>query len=86
MSEEEFNREKDEWSDLIKAKQNYSVSIDETFKKSVENAEGKLKNVAEETEKVVKTTSEEITNLADTTLKEAADKYKEALKAAKDAL
>ena len=86
MSEEEFNREKDEWSNLIKAKQNYSASIDKTFEKSIENAEGKLKDVADETEKVVKTTSEEITKLADTTLQEAGEEYKKAIKAAKDAL
>ena len=86
MSQEEFDREKEEWSNLITAKVNYSASVDETITKSVETSEQKLRDVADETQQIVETTSEQITTLADTALKEAGEEYQKAIKAAKDAL
>ena len=86
MSKEEFDREKEEWSNLISAKVNYSASVDETITKSIETSEGKLQEVAEETQKIVESTSEQMTTIAETTLKEAGEEYQKAIKAAKDAL
>ena len=86
MSEEEFNREKEEWSNLITAKVNYSTSVDETITQSIETSEQKLRDVADETQQVVETTSEQITTIAETTLKEAGEEYQKAIKTAKDAL
>ena len=86
MSKEEFDREKDNWSNLISAKVNYATSIDEAFQGSIEKAEGGLQDVTDETQKVVKSTSEQITKLADTTLEKAGKEYSEAIKKAKEAL
>lgn len=86
FSEQKLSKLTEDWNKLFDAKSNYVASIDDKMKKSIEDANGHLKEVGDQAEEIVRTTSEGITNLAEQSLQEAGEEYKKAVKAAKDAL